>query len=812
MSNYASLKSSIQQVVKTNRNNEITGDLLQQQLLAMVNSLGVWYQYVGIATPDTNPGTPDQNVFYLASTAGTYTNFGGLVLADGEIAILKYNGTWTKDTTGAASLEKVSQLGQEVFGEAEVLKQYSWSGGYVAGTTILNSTLSLFCQPVLFKAGEKLTYRSGDTYGSAVVQVSDNTPIAVGDTISVVQTLIDAMVANTEYEYEFAEDMWVVISVLASDYSLNATKTISGSIQEQINTLDNQVIYDVSANNDGATFASLSALLSSENLSTLIPIAVRCGGMSIRFAQTSDNMYVQFRYMSSSTAVADFTNVANWQGVDDEPTAGSDNLVKSGGVYNIIEDIDNTLNKKAHYEDVRFEDWEDVSHIGEPLSSKYINYDGNLVDPAINGFKVYSFPVTPGDTVKIHCALSAGSSYAYAFYNSNSYSSSTVVGVGPAVTKFVNPTTVIVPDNAAYILIQQFNGSDYGLQKKVINLIKDIIPEIESNIGTLQENTVKCPLNVSRFDVGGTLPAGHRASWITINRRMDEEFDSVLNFCNKYYPNLTNKWFDLYAVGKHARGIDEVSQCDNYTDWDTINSLSTSDALMMAVIVGAVNNIDGDNTTVKWHTGGAHAYGDSATGATPTMRELSNIVRVDGKLIAVGEKNIKGNKCTIDVINNVQGYNTCKADGTGREILQQRYHIVCTNDKCDIYVEYIALEDVIIYGANVVTGFNVDGAQYRFIGSSSKRALYTYDGGNVPNDGDNKINCARIIKNGYAFDAEYDLNYGIGNKEMDNSYNCFVTTAGKCYFANIPVGGQLALSQGDALSWKISLNVNKINL
>ena len=42
-------------------------------------------------------------------------------------------------------------------------------------------------------------------------------------------------------------------------------------------------IYDVSAHNDGATFESLSALLSSDNLSTLIPTAVRCGGMSIRF-------------------------------------------------------------------------------------------------------------------------------------------------------------------------------------------------------------------------------------------------------------------------------------------------------------------------------------------------------------------------------------------------------------------------------------------------------------------------------------------------------------------------------------------------
>lgn len=110
MANYETLKAAIAAVIKQNGNNEISGNALQQQLLAMVNSLGVGYQYAGIATPATNPGTPDQNKFYIASTAGTYTNFNGLVLTDGEVAILKYNGAWSKDSTGAASFDKLNQL------------------------------------------------------------------------------------------------------------------------------------------------------------------------------------------------------------------------------------------------------------------------------------------------------------------------------------------------------------------------------------------------------------------------------------------------------------------------------------------------------------------------------------------------------------------------------------------------------------------------------------------------------------------------------------------------------------------------------
>lgn len=116
MSNYSTLKSAIQQVIKQNGNNEITGNILQQSLVSMINSLGAGFQYMGVATPSTNPGTPDQNVFYIAATAGAYSNFGSIVLADGEVAILKGSGSsWIKDTTGIASHSEVSQLEQQLY-------------------------------------------------------------------------------------------------------------------------------------------------------------------------------------------------------------------------------------------------------------------------------------------------------------------------------------------------------------------------------------------------------------------------------------------------------------------------------------------------------------------------------------------------------------------------------------------------------------------------------------------------------------------------------------------------------------------------
>lgn len=103
MANYANLKTAIANVVKTNGNNEITGALLQQTLFAMVNSLGADCQFAGIATPTTNPGTPDQNVFYIASQAGSYSNFGGIQLGVNDVAILRWKGVWQKLNTNIAN-------------------------------------------------------------------------------------------------------------------------------------------------------------------------------------------------------------------------------------------------------------------------------------------------------------------------------------------------------------------------------------------------------------------------------------------------------------------------------------------------------------------------------------------------------------------------------------------------------------------------------------------------------------------------------------------------------------------------------------
>lgn len=123
MSNYNSLKATINANVKTNGNQEITGSIMNSVLNAMVTTLGAGYQYMGVAIPSTNPGTPDAKVCYVAATPGTYTNFKNssnvaLQVADGEVAILKYDTAWSKEVTGAATAAQLTQLGQSKIGNA----------------------------------------------------------------------------------------------------------------------------------------------------------------------------------------------------------------------------------------------------------------------------------------------------------------------------------------------------------------------------------------------------------------------------------------------------------------------------------------------------------------------------------------------------------------------------------------------------------------------------------------------------------------------------------------------------------------------
>ena len=195
MSNYNSLKATIDANIKQNGNQEITGQILNSVLNAMVNTLGTGYQFAGVATIATNPGTPDAKVFYIANGKGTYTNFGGLEVTEDEVVVLYWDTAWHKVSTGIASQAKLSELKEQAdaitnaladslsrilrdFGmypnPTEYVLAVGVSGKYIdkdSALEVANSNYSI-SQPFSLKAGDILLVPSASAVAAACSVVS----------------------------------------------------------------------------------------------------------------------------------------------------------------------------------------------------------------------------------------------------------------------------------------------------------------------------------------------------------------------------------------------------------------------------------------------------------------------------------------------------------------------------------------------------------------------------------------------------------------------------------------------------------------
>ena len=103
MSQYAGVKATINANIKTNNNEEITGLILNSVLNEMVTNLEAGYLFKGVAATNTNPGSPDQRVFYVAAP-GTYAHFSNIVVPEATTGFLKWDTSWHLETisTGVA--------------------------------------------------------------------------------------------------------------------------------------------------------------------------------------------------------------------------------------------------------------------------------------------------------------------------------------------------------------------------------------------------------------------------------------------------------------------------------------------------------------------------------------------------------------------------------------------------------------------------------------------------------------------------------------------------------------------------------------
>ena len=207
-------------------------------------------------------------------------------------------------------------------------------------------------------------------------------------------------------------------------------------------------VFDITEYNSNTKYADLAAALGTDGAN--IPQNLRKGGMSVKFVQSSDNKYIHYNLIANEFT----TDVAQWQGVDDEPTAGSDNLVKSGGVAKIsMIEITNINNNDF-----------------------FLDYStGKFQSTASN--KHSCIEVKQGETYYL---LSELANCAYAFATSDTaYGSQTIPvvnGTSVMQTGAANTYTKLIVPADCYLL---FNQTNYNTRLFKEYKLEDILSEID---------------------------------------------------------------------------------------------------------------------------------------------------------------------------------------------------------------------------------------------------------------------------------------------------------------------------------------------
>ena len=184
MGNYEDLKQAISDVIKTNGNQEITGQIMQNALLSIISTVGNNATFAGVAKPDTNPGTPDQNIFYLAAENGLYVNFGNVELKDEVLIFSNKNGNWVNTKTGIVNIEMAKKIISEI--------------NCISYNDRLNKRLK-----ELYIDKSKYNFSSARIRYVAYQSSSDTYPVSIElyqDTIEGVQKTIQKSIPSSEFE------------------------------------------------------------------------------------------------------------------------------------------------------------------------------------------------------------------------------------------------------------------------------------------------------------------------------------------------------------------------------------------------------------------------------------------------------------------------------------------------------------------------------------------------------------------------------------------------------------------------------------
>lgn len=550
-------------------------------------------------------------------------------------------------------------------------------------------------------------------------------------------------------------------------------------VKEQVLFTDGGV-FDISAyhatGGNLAKYADLTAALGTSGAN--IPQSIRKGGMSVKFVQTDDNKYVQYRLMSDEWS----TTESDWQGVDDEPTAGSGNLVKSGGTYPYSKGI--------------------FPHIMQAL-----NYNKqNLLTENI--YFIYGSIKTNPSLKGIFCAVKAGDVYTY--YGAHNSELPLVVGfttldlsdytiiVGSMQT--YTSVTFAIPENVHYICAWGGNLSTLYYESSIAYEIDYL--NVRASLRTLDVNFN----NVGYYDKNGKLISNSESfvatDWIPVKE------GDIITYSGGHSPA------DLYLVlGVSKDGIITNLYSDNYWQ-DNVRITIPSNVIKIAAWSNTVRTpkltVFGDNRIPSSliavgeglnYTKISDAVNDIITGGTVIVYpgeyndetiecwgKTVNIIGIDKDLCII--KNNTGNYSTPPIeIGSGSLKNLTIIAGNGSPTETQKSYGVHIEDSsmynggsliienCNIYSTYNACIGMGFYGGTKITIKNC--VLKRISDENSGYALFMH-----PTNNSNLVGITDLTIENCLFYSTNDTVWRIDNYITGNTVN--FTVIGNILYSQTP--------------------------
>ena len=205
--------------------------------------------------------------------------------------------------------------------------------------------------------------------------------------------------------------------------------------------------------------------------------------------KSSDSTYAykQYLYMqeyaNTTAGNTAFLSASNWQGVDDKPTAGSNNLIKSGGVYNQI----NQINKKI-------DSGMGIAQPLETVNGKYISrFDGTIVDNSSYSYSIFS--VNENDCLLFTINGNVGSAVAtVSFWDSNDTNITTLN------RHVLGELFIIIPSNVVKVIISYLTNPGLGIVRKTKNPMGLPINSVSTENIKNKAVTIEKLWNTSAYD------------------------------------------------------------------------------------------------------------------------------------------------------------------------------------------------------------------------------------------------------------------------------------------------------------------------